>query len=180
MDWDHFARKVRIRFRQKGLESAEGRLAKLRQTTTVSDFQSQFENIANEIDDMTDGRMVRLFISGLREDIKNSVLFHKPKTYEETLDLAHIHKKRIPAEKWSIRPAFTKTPPLLPTPNFALSSHIAKFSSPLIPAASSSYPPNRPPLKCLSHAELQSRRERGLCYFCEEKYTAGHKCKTPP
>ncbi|XP_070026467.1 uncharacterized protein [Nicotiana sylvestris] len=149
VDWDHFAAKVRIHFCQKGLESAEGRLAKLRQTTTVSDFQSQFKTIANETDDMIDGRMVRLFISGLREDIKNSVLVHRPKTYEETLDLAHIHEKRIQAEKGPIRPAFTKTPPLLPTPNFAPSPHT-------------------------------SRRERGLYYYCEEKYTAGHKCKMPP
>ncbi|KAH0715240.1 hypothetical protein KY284_008145 [Solanum tuberosum] len=39
---------------------------------------------------------------------------------------------------------------------------------------------NRPPLKCLIYSEIQSRRERGLCYYCEEKYVAGHKCKTPP
>ncbi|XP_019252795.1 PREDICTED: uncharacterized protein LOC109231599 [Nicotiana attenuata] len=82
VDWEYFAAKVRTRYYQKGLEFAEGRLAKLRQTTTVYDFQARFETLANKTDDMTDSRM--------------------------------------------------------------------------------------------------SRREWGLCYYCEEKYTAGHICKNPP
>ncbi|XP_055814639.1 uncharacterized protein LOC129884347 [Solanum dulcamara] len=45
--WDHFAEKARIFFKKKGLESAEGRLAKLQQVTTVSEFQGRFEAIAN-------------------------------------------------------------------------------------------------------------------------------------
>ncbi|KAH0642012.1 hypothetical protein KY289_032986 [Solanum tuberosum] len=45
------------------LESAEGRLAKLRQTTTVSEFQGRFEAMANQTNDISEGLMVRLFIS---------------------------------------------------------------------------------------------------------------------
>lgn len=95
MDWEHFASKVRIHFHKKRLKSVEGCLAKLRQTTTVADYQARFEAIANETDDMDDERMVRLFISGLREDIKHSVLVHNPKSYEETFNLAYIHERRI-------------------------------------------------------------------------------------
>ena len=58
--------------------SAEDPLAKLRQVTTISELQGRFESIANETDDISDGLMVRLFVSGLREDIKNSVLCHEP------------------------------------------------------------------------------------------------------
>ncbi|XP_049358803.1 F-box protein CPR1-like [Solanum verrucosum] len=72
-------------FKQKGLESAEGRLSKLRQITTVSDLQGRFEAIANDTDDISDRSMLHLFISGLREDIKNSVLNHEPKTFDEAL-----------------------------------------------------------------------------------------------
>lgn len=73
---------MRIRFKPKGLESTEGRLAKLRQVTTVSELQGRFEAIANEIDDISDRLMLRLFISGLRDDIKNLVLSREPKTFE--------------------------------------------------------------------------------------------------
>ncbi|XP_019237377.1 PREDICTED: uncharacterized protein LOC109217575 [Nicotiana attenuata] len=177
VDWDHFAAKDRIRFRQKRLESVEGRLAKLRQTTTVSEFQKRFETLANETGDMTDARMVRIFISGLPEDIKNSVLVHRPKTYEETLDLAHIHEHRIQAEKGPARPAFARTTSILPTPNLAPLNQ--NTSTSLTTNATASQTSNRPLIKRLSHIEVQSRRERGLCFYCEEKFVPGHKCKTP-
>ena len=34
------------------------------------------------------------------------------------------------------------------------------------------------PTKQLSDAEFQSRREKGLCFRCNEKYSHDHKCKT--
>ena len=27
------------------------------------------------------------------------------------------------------------------------------------------------------NAEIQQRREKGLCYRCDEKYSPGHRCK---
>ena len=33
------------------------------------------------------------------------------------------------------------------------------------------------PIRKLSPTELQRRRQQGLCYNCDEKYTMGHKCK---
>lgn len=29
----------------------------------------------------------------------------------------------------------------------------------------------------LSDSEMQSQRDKGLCYFCDEKYSGGHRCK---
>lgn len=29
----------------------------------------------------------------------------------------------------------------------------------------------------VTSSEMNSRREKGLCYNCDEKYTLGHKCK---
>ncbi|OIS98942.1 hypothetical protein A4A49_60795, partial [Nicotiana attenuata] len=127
---------LEIRFKQKGLESAEGWLAKLRQVTTVSELQGRFQSIANETDDISERHM-----------------------------------------KGPVRPALAnKGLPLLPSPN---------SSSYHNPSASFSNNPSsqalaKPPIKRLTHAEIQSRRERDLCYYCEEKFTAGHKCKSPP
>ncbi|KAH0730232.1 hypothetical protein KY289_001420 [Solanum tuberosum] len=120
--------------------------------------------------------MVRLFVSGLREDIKNSVLSHEPKTYDDTLKWAHIHERRIQAEKGTNRPAFAnRGAPLLPSPNQHSSTSFIPSPTRAMTSAL-----NRPPLKRLTYSEIQSQRERGLCYYCEEKYVAGHKCKTPP
>ena len=63
----------------------------------VSEFQGRFEAMANQTNDISEGLMVRLLISWLREDIKGSVFAHGPKSFEEALDLAHTHEKRIQA-----------------------------------------------------------------------------------
>ncbi|MCI14051.1 retrotransposon-derived protein PEG10-like [Trifolium medium] len=40
------------------------------------------------------------------------------------------------------------------------------------------HPPKpQPVIKRLSPAELQARREKGLCYNCDDKYVQGHRCK---
>lgn len=63
-----------------------------------------------------------------------------------------------------LKPAFTNSPPLLPNPNFHPQNVIR----------------NRLPIKRLSPTEIQQRREKWLCFRCDEKYSAGHKCKDPP
>lgn len=35
----------------------------------------------------------------------------------------------------------------------------------------------RSPVRLLTAAEMASRKEQGLCYNCEEKFTFGHRCK---
>lgn len=33
------------------------------------------------------------------------------------------------------------------------------------------------PIKRMTDIEWRSKREKGLCFRCEEKYTIGHRCK---
>ncbi|KAH0775542.1 hypothetical protein KY290_006953 [Solanum tuberosum] len=79
VDWSHFAAKLILRFRKKELEDPEGQLAKLRQSSTVADYQSRFEAMANETEDISDPLMMKLFLSGLRLDIKTVVVVISPK-----------------------------------------------------------------------------------------------------
>nr|KAJ0196575.1 hypothetical protein LSAT_V11C700342890 [Lactuca sativa] len=47
------------------------------------------------------------------------------------------------------------------------------------PRSSSSYLPNNRPTKIrrLTDRELQSKKAKGLCYRCDEKWNPGHRCK---
>jgi len=36
--------------------------------------------------------------------------------------------------------------------------------------------PRTTPIKHLTEAEMRARREKGLCYNCDEKFTRGHRC----
>ncbi|KAJ4969772.1 hypothetical protein NE237_002871 [Protea cynaroides] len=58
----------------------------------------------------------------------------------------------------------SEQPPLLPSP---------PIPHPLLPAPS----PPRIPIKRLTPMEMQDRRDKGLCYNCDEKFVLGHRCK---
>ncbi|OIT22708.1 hypothetical protein A4A49_59317, partial [Nicotiana attenuata] len=124
----------------EALEWPQGHLSKIRQLTTVSEYQSMFEAIANKANDIKESLMVHLFCSGLKEYIKTSVLIHEPTT---------IYK------------------PSLKSLNLILAalSHLNSI---------------RIPFKRLTPAEIQSHRERGICCYCDEKYSSTHKCKNLP
>lgn len=48
VNWEHFVEKLLVQFQKRDLEALEGRLAKLRQTTTVDEYHSRFEAVSNE------------------------------------------------------------------------------------------------------------------------------------
>jgi hypothetical protein len=35
------------------------------------------------------------------------------------------------------------------------------------------------PIKRISWEEMQKRRAQGLCFYCNDRFTAGHRCKKP-
>lgn len=52
-----------------------------------------------------------------------------------------------------------------------MGSTTSSGSSPTSPASGS------PPYKRLTAAELRAKREKGLCYYCDAKYSPSHKCQ---
>ncbi|KAH0760251.1 hypothetical protein KY290_023744 [Solanum tuberosum] len=166
------------KFRKRDLEAPEGRLAKLRQTTTVAEYQSRFEAVSNETMHFPDQVLTHFFTSGLRPDIKTVVLIREPTKLNEAIRLAHLYEQKIQLERGSFKPAFSKTPPLLPTPTYQYAVSRQSTMNQIVPITQTAS--NRSPMKRLTPAELQSHRERGLCYSCDEKYSPGHKCKSLP
>ena len=81
-------------------------------------------------------------------------------------------------DKWNDRnntykPSFSAPLSTKTTVNFSKpysSSNAASNSSTIKPT--SSYP-----IKKLTSEEMQARRDKGLCYNCDEKYSRNHKCK---
>lgn len=57
------------------------------------------------------------------------------------------------------------------------STNTRNFRNPTYTSSSSNTKPNSYIIKRLTPAEMQKRREMGLCYNCDEKYVPGHLCK---
>uniref|UniRef100_A0A3Q7HPM4 Reverse transcriptase domain-containing protein n=1 Tax=Solanum lycopersicum TaxID=4081 RepID=A0A3Q7HPM4_SOLLC len=123
--------------------------------------------------------LVDFWISGLRPKIKSPVVAHEPTKLDQAMSLYLVHEKRLSSKKWSNQPAFARTNLIQPNPT-SMHHSSKNSSSTLVRAAPPRVPPNRIPFKRLSPVKLQSHRERGLCYNCDEKFSPSHKRKALP
>ncbi|KAD3641337.1 hypothetical protein E3N88_30561 [Mikania micrantha] len=114
--WTDFTKALVQRFKAKELEQPEGLLAKLNQTTTVAAYRHQFEEISNRTMILPQEFLVHCFILGLRADIKQSVIIHRPTTIEDAMNFAQLHENRIQLEKGLGRLSLGSSKAILPTP----------------------------------------------------------------
>ena len=80
----------------------------------------------------------------------------RPKTLKEAISLARMKDEQIARQRKLIRPTFSN--------RTATTSPIVNKNSPATP------------FKKLTWEEMQRRRAQGLCFNCNEKFTAGHRC----
>ncbi|KAM0019501.1 putative nucleotidyltransferase, Ribonuclease H [Helianthus debilis subsp. tardiflorus] len=176
--WPEFKAAIIQRFRSKELESPEGILAKLSQTSTVADFRHRFEEISNRSMILPPDFLVSCFISGLRADIKQSVIIHQPGSLAAAMDLAQMHENRINLEKGMGRVYLGNSKPILATPK---TPPLSLPSPPTNPSTQFQKTPSSSlGFKRLTSVEIANKRALGLCFRCDEKYSSDHRCKAAP
>ena len=74
-----------------------GELTKLKQTTTVREYQEQFELLANKTQNLPESFFTSCFISGLKEEIKANVLMFRPTYNTQAIGLAKLQEHSIEA-----------------------------------------------------------------------------------
>nr|POF00120.1 hypothetical protein CFP56_19082 [Quercus suber] len=136
-----------------------GELTKLQQTSTVKEYQSRFEQLLAKVGYLPPPRQVSCFVSRLKESIKADVLAGRPLDLTTAIGLARLFEAR----KNSLRrpPVTSQT---VARTNPITSKEKGGYWSPM-------------PVRRLSPAELKERRDRGLCYNCNEKFSPGYRCK---
>lgn len=128
-----------------------GELTKLRQNSTVKEYQEKFEILANKIQNLPKTFFTSYFISGLMEEIKANVLMFRPTITSQVISLAKLQEYSIEAITRKIKQengmgcytASTQTRP-------------SSFQNSVRNELSK---------------ELEGEKANGLCFKCYEKYT---------
>ena len=149
--WTKFTKALQDCFDQES--SFLGRLTKLRQTGIVDEYITAFEALAFRTWGLSDVFYTECFISGLKEAIKAQVLLHHPPTWTEACNVARNVERALAAQ--------------YSRPNFS-----AKGRPPQAHNTTQTLKVQK-----VSPAKMAERRKQGLCYYCDEKYSPGHKCK---
>ncbi|XP_073134566.1 uncharacterized protein [Henckelia pumila] len=177
LTWDQFMQGVRCHFGASVYDDPLGKIAKLFQTGSVNQYRTEFGCLMNRIEGVDETLFLNIFIWGLKPEIRRELLIHPPTSLIEAMNKAQLFEDRNNDLKGVLRAGGMNpnSTVLLPPPiNKAPGEKMG-----LGMTEGRSHPNTTPklPIKRLTIAEMKERREKGLCFNCDEKFNANHLCK---
>ena len=199
--WEAFLDALLVRFGNNTFFDPKATLKELKQTQSVAEYQFQFEELSNQVTGLNEEWLVALFVAGLQEHLKCELRMAQPKSYVQAVSIAKLHEQKHAALQQVPRYVVPKTGAgndikVVGGASFggkgvgtrSYSTNFRTQNSHSGQQAVSSQASNsggganvgagNSGIKHLTAAEIRQRREKGLCYYCDERYTPTHKCKT--
>jgi hypothetical protein len=159
--WETFEQDLLARFGPTDYEDFDEALSHIEQKGTVREYQQEFECLANRVVDWPEKALVGTFLGGLQPDIANPIKMFKPRTLRETIQFAQMQEDQMKRAK----PFLLEQTKEAPRDDSVQPTSIQRSNVSL------------PPTKKLSWEAMQKRREKGLCFNCDERFTPGHRCE---
>lgn len=154
--WQEFVEELWARFGPTDCEDFDEALSHIKQTGTLREYQKEFERLGNRVQGWTQKALVGTFMGGLKSEISEEIRLFRPRTLKDAISFARMRDEQLSRQKRMTRSPFANRPPANQITNARASPTV--------------------PFKRLSWEEMQRRRTQGLCFSCNEKFTAGHKC----
>ncbi|XP_026450670.1 uncharacterized protein LOC113350764 [Papaver somniferum] len=171
LDWDKFVHDVCIRFEDVAYDNYVGSFNKLAQTSTVEEYFERYEAVMKaKHKDLSEDYYTLNIISGIKEEIRNPVQMFKPASDTDAFYLARMQQESMEFQTKHYR--YNK--PFTPSHTFSSSPSTSRPPpSPLSTIPEISFSPSKaeppiPPIRRLTPSQMKVRRDKGLCYNCDE------------
>lgn len=188
--WVAFIDELKKRFGASIYDDPLGRISKLIQSVRITKYRAEFEELMIRITGVSECMFLNFFIWGLKPEIRRELLIFPPVSLVEAMDKAQLYEDRIDNisgrarkdEVKGVRGGFSTGGKMSSLAN--TSGHTSVKPVTLTPVSNSQNTGGNPsvnsslPIKRLSPAEVNEKREKGLCFNCDEKYSHGLRCKT--
>jgi hypothetical protein len=174
--WPTFCRLLHERFGRDQHQSLIRQLFHIYQTTTVSDYITQFSVLIDKLKaynpniDML--YYTTRFLDGLRDDIRSVIVVQRPQNLDTAYTLALLQEEVVDARKR--RDTRRDTAPFRRTPFRGAPEAPAMNTRSTDPEAVATNNAKTPEERF--RALRAYRRARGLCDQCAEKWSRDHKC----
>ncbi|KAH0683132.1 hypothetical protein KY290_021721 [Solanum tuberosum] len=173
--WDKYLYALMDRFGDE-FEDPMSELKLVKQTGYVKDYQNEFDKIMTRLTILPE-YAINSFITGLRHEICLTVKNHMPFSLPQAYQLARNTESQVQAQL-----KLTRFPTSTSGSQYKNNSY-SSFSRGVGSRNDYNQDKKETPLslnknnnKILSSAEINERRQKGLCFFCDEKFFPGHKC----
>ncbi|XP_038972753.1 uncharacterized protein LOC103696780 isoform X1 [Phoenix dactylifera] len=162
--WRVFERELLARFGPNEYINFNEKLSRIQQHGTVREYQQEFEKLANRVRGWPPDALIGTFVGGLKEEIAKEVRMRRPHSLREAVTIARMREERLEQKRKAFRGVASRV------------TSVPRTQGPSTTAPRLQAPT---PIRRITCEEMQQRRERGLCFKCNEKFSPGHRCKTP-
>lgn len=161
ISWEKFEEELWARFGPSECEDFDEALSRVKQLGTLRDYQREFEKLGNRVQGWTQKALVETFMGGLKAKIADGIRMFKPQSLKKAINLERMKDNQLARQRKFMWLPPARAPLVLPQ-----DTRVA----PATPTRS---------IKRLSWEQMQRKRAQGLCFNCDEHFTAGHRCRTP-
>ncbi|XP_015161375.1 uncharacterized protein [Solanum tuberosum] len=174
--WEEYLFALTDRFGAE-FEDPMAELKLVKQTGNVKDYQNEFDKIMTRLTILPE-YAISGFITGLKPEIGYTVKNHKPLSLPQAYQLARNTEAQVHAQlKLTRHPSYGGSNFQNKGGSFSSFPRGATNKRDVGPTKrDTSVNLNRSNSKRLTPAEMNERRQKGLCFFCDEKFFPGHKC----
>ncbi|KAL0541464.1 hypothetical protein IC582_021509 [Cucumis melo] len=185
--WSNLKKRLLVRFRSSRDGTILGKFLRVKQETTVDDYRNLFDKLVTPLSDVPDSVVENTFMNGLFPWIRAEVILCRPKGLAEMMEFAQLVENReIVRNEANLNNLAGGKYFQQNTTNNRASANTnsdnktnTAFPMRTITLRSSNNAEIRKDTNSrrLPDAEFQARKEKGLCFRCNEKYSADHRCK---
>ncbi|XP_061351156.1 uncharacterized protein LOC133296223 [Gastrolobium bilobum] len=166
--WEEFTVAVNQRFGPSKYKDVRGVLSKLVQTGCLSEYIADFQKLMNQVSNISDDLLMTFFISGLLPDLQGAIQLRGPSSLHQAMQLAIAYDSHHGELRSSVT-HHQKKP-------FFRSNTVSTMDKPVLGPSLALPAPSSLPVRKLSPEEMQKKRELGICYTCDAKWTTKHRC----
>ncbi|XP_021974785.1 uncharacterized protein LOC110869888 [Helianthus annuus] len=175
--WAEYSRTIIDRFSTQLFKDAMGLLSSTIQTGDLETYCDEFDENLLRVT-IAEEYAISLFIKGLKPELGGPVSMFDPKTMKEAYMLAKKQKVANDRVKNQYKTPFNSKPTpstfvANPKPLSSLKPPVNTSHLPLLPNPPANQKFNT---KRLTSKEIETKRAKGECFWCNDKFTPAHKC----
>jgi hypothetical protein len=180
--WQEFTRAIELEYGPSAYERPRTTLFKLAQTGSVNEYYVQFTALANRVTGIDAEALLDCFLSGLQKELQREVISQNPTSLIHAVSIARLFEDKYqpikPNNQTHLAKSISSSYQSRPTNSQGSISNPSPKpnSAPLLPTPTNRTTNPSRGIKSISPAEMQLRRDKGLCYYCDEKFSFRHRC----
>jgi hypothetical protein len=159
----------------------------LKQLGNLEEYIQDFDILWNKAE-INEKQALIIFLGGLELEIKNTVKMFEPTTLKHAYNLSRLQANTLSYKKLSplpkrYTPPFNTTQSQIQLPTNTQNPTTMQNTIKPSPAPWHNNPSNTThrnnvkPTKSIKNQDFEERRLKGLCFWCDDKFVPGHRCR---